>query len=219
MSSLSKPRLENTILTQLIHLTLEKLSRKIKLSGIRPTARWQKKIIGFEKVVFALPVVPNFQVSHQWVRELKRNGARTIVGVYFRIPDDEEVLVGHYAKNHARMTVGEAEGLIRSVENPMGYEVLIPRKIQVAEVRRIKPVPQLVGWRYRPSSHGQKPCGCPVCLRRGEFKSSKIRQRWKQEDELVEAEFARMLSEPAPANDFSREQRKQKVRDWQLNKT
>lgn len=34
--------------------------------------------------VFALPVTANFLISHQWVREIKRRGFRSAVGVYFQ---------------------------------------------------------------------------------------------------------------------------------------
>jgi hypothetical protein len=39
---------------------------------------------------------------------MKRRGQAAIVGVYFRIPDEEVVWVGHYNQAHRRMTAAEA---------------------------------------------------------------------------------------------------------------
>lgn len=66
--------------------------------------------------VFAMPVTRNFQVSHQWLRELKRHGGGTIVGVYFRLPDDEPVEVGHFGGAHVRTTAADAVRLMLGAE-------------------------------------------------------------------------------------------------------
>ena len=205
-------------MTQLLHLSSEKLAKEIRIGGIKPNRSIAVKRLGVDRAVYALPIVPNFQVSHQWVRELKRNGVRTIVGVQFRIPDSQIVLVGHYNSKHKAMTVGEAEALIRSIDDPMGYEVLVPRKIDTHEITRIKPVPQLVGWRYNPKAHGRKPCGCPVCTKPGDYKSSEIRRKWKANEALLDEEFTQLIadeefSDPNP----KRKSRRKKVRDWQWN--
>ena len=46
--------------------------------------------------VYAVPVIPNHATTHQWARELKRRGVRTLICVQFRIPSSESVLVGKY---------------------------------------------------------------------------------------------------------------------------
>ena len=42
-----------------------------------------------------MPVTPDFYASHQWLRELKRKNAGDVLGVYFRIGDEETVYLGH----------------------------------------------------------------------------------------------------------------------------
>jgi hypothetical protein len=128
-----------------------------------------------------MPVTKNFYVSHQWLRELKRRGQRTFVAVHFRIPDDVVVLIGHYNKEHITVTAAEAVALVMREASPEGYEVIVPRAIEPDEIHAIRDVPQVVGWRYFPGSHGRKPCGCPVCVPRGEIKSRKLRARYYAE--------------------------------------
>ena len=158
-----------------VHLTPEKYVKAIKRAGIK--AQYARE--GFPKGVFAMPVVPDFYVSHQWLRELKRGGQRTIWGVYFRIPDEEEVWVGHYYRSQVLVAACEAVEIIMKQDETEGYQVFVPRKIEKGEIHKIRALPQVVGWRYYPGAHGRKPCGCPVCLRRGEIKSSKIRKAWQ----------------------------------------
>lgn len=121
--------------------------------------------------------MPNFYASHQWLRELKRKGARTIAGVYFRIPDEESVWLGHYRHVHERMTASQAGGFLAELSSFEGYEVIVPRKILAREVHRTAELPQVLGWRYSPGSHGRKPCGCDFC-QRGLFGGRRIRERY-----------------------------------------
>ena len=162
-----------------VHLASDKDSDSIRRSGIKPRRIGEGAHEGYDRIVFAMPVTDNFYVSHQWLRELKRSGQRTIVGVYFRIPDEQTVMVGHYNQAHAEMTANEASGLIFNLENAEGYEVVIPRKIEADEIHKIKSLPQVLGWRYYPEAKGRKPCGCPVCIRPGEIKSRRIREAYE----------------------------------------
>ena len=73
-----------------VHVTDEKNAPAMRRSGIAMSK--------YGRGVYAMPVMPSFIVSHQWLRELRRGGARTLVGVYFRIDDDEPVRFGHYGK-------------------------------------------------------------------------------------------------------------------------
>lgn len=126
-------------------------------SGIKPLpkAGWRG--------VFAMPVTRNFYISHQWLRELKRNGQRTIYGIYFRIPDTEAVWVGHYNRNHREMSAAQAAAVMLSSESREGYEVIVCRKVKSTEIHRIRRVPQIVGWRYMPGAHELSTCMCVVC--------------------------------------------------------
>jgi hypothetical protein len=62
-------------------------------------------------------------------------------------------MVGRYNQAHRRMTAAEASGEFMSAENREGWEVIIPHRIEAGEIRRVKALPQMLGWRYFP---GQK---------------------------------------------------------------
>ena len=88
-----------------VHLALESQSKQIQRVGI---SRLRKPFGECPGGVFAVPVVRDFYVSHQWLRELKRRNAGPIVGIYFRIPDTDTVWVGHYNQNHREMSAAES---------------------------------------------------------------------------------------------------------------
>ncbi|HEY0604400.1 MAG TPA: hypothetical protein VGD58_15875 [Herpetosiphonaceae bacterium] len=155
-----------------VHLTPEKHARSIRRAGIKAQPIHPSVPPG----VFAMPVVPNFYQSHQWLRELKRRGQRTFTAVYFRIPDPTPVLVGRYNQPHHEISAAEALALLLHGHAELGYEVVIPRSIDPREIRAIRLVNQGVGWRYYPSAHGDRPCPCSRCQPRGEIKSRRIRQ-------------------------------------------
>ncbi len=164
-----------------VHLAPERLARKMRYGGIK-TARVFLRNADVRRGVYAFPVLPNYTLSHQWLRELKRGGARTIVGVYFRLPDDEPVVLGHYGRGHIWVTASVAAGFLRRMtgrdKDMRGYEIIIPRKIQPKEIRKVRALPQKLGWRYWPEAHGHRPCGCPVCWERGSIRSRRIRDEW-----------------------------------------
>jgi hypothetical protein len=158
-----------------VHLSPEKNVKAILRSGVTRLRRGGSRPGG----VYAMPVTRNFYVSHQWLRELKRGGQRTICAVYFRIPDDEQVWVGHYGQNHRAMSAAEAAAVMMSAESREGYEVIIPRKIASSEIHRVRNLPQVVGWRYRPGSHKLSTCMCIVCNPPGTFNSRKKGRAWE----------------------------------------
>jgi hypothetical protein len=155
----------------LVHLADAKDIAAIRRSGIRTDK--------YADGVFAMPVLPNFVVSHQWLRELKRGGARTLSAVHFRIPDDEIVMFGHYVGEPVAASAAEAAGAIMRAEEPLGMQILVQRAIAAKEIHAFRAVPQTVGWRYFPSAHDVKPCGCPACVRRGAIKSRKLRDAYE----------------------------------------
>lgn len=164
-------------MAQFIHLTDERLVRQIERNGIKPGELWDSE----DRRVYATPVLQDFMVSHQWLRELKRRGIRTISAVQFRVADDESVQVGHFWTEMKRCTAAEAVAFF--LENPkaLGLQVVFSRKIFPKEIMRIYQPTQVAGWRYFPGAHSKKPCGCPLCLRRGEIKSRKIREAYEKE--------------------------------------
>ena len=129
--------------------------------------------------VFAMPVTRNFYISHQWLRELKRGNSGPISGVYFRIPDKLQVWVGHYAQAHRLMTAAEAIAEFMNAQTREGWEVVIPRRIESSEIYRIRQLPQVIGWRYKPGSHGSKPCGCDFC-QRGQYGAKRLREEYNR---------------------------------------
>ncbi len=123
--------------------------------------------------VYAVPVVPNHATTHQWARELKSRGARTLICVQFRIPNDEPVLVGKYQSQKSQMTASEASAAFMQHTDPMGLEVIVPRKIMPNEITRTYLAPRVTGWRYFPEAKGKKPCRCKICSR-GEIKAQRL---------------------------------------------
>jgi hypothetical protein len=152
------------------HLAREKDERAIRRGGIKPSPVVEG-IVG----VYAMPVLPDFFASHQWLRELRRLGSTPLVAIDFVIPDGEEVYAGHYSSLGAKTTAAQASAVIMRAEDPRGYQVVIPRKIEVRELARTRRVPQVVGWRYRPDAHGKPPCTCDFC-QRGTFKAASLRE-------------------------------------------
>lgn len=167
----------------LVHLTSHKNLQKILRSGIIGAKKniycQQKQQLYQEinKAVYCMPVLPNYYLSHQWLRELKRSGQNNFVGVYFKLDSKESVWVGHYNQPHIQVTVNEAINLIMNAD-AQGYEIIVPRSINSKEIHKIKSLPQILGWRYYPQAHSDKPnCACPMCLPSGSIKSRKLRER------------------------------------------
>ncbi len=155
-----------------VHIADEKNAKRIAKNGI--------KIGKGRNGIFCMPVTKDFSISHQWLRELKRNGAKTLVGVYFKIKSNEKVWFGKYFENHRFEEAGKALKAFRKVEDKLGFEFLIERKIESNEISKIKSLPQNVGWRYSPTSHERKlNCGCPICISRGGIKSKKKREKFE----------------------------------------
>jgi len=154
----------------LVHITDEKNSARIKRSGIA---------LGKDRrVIFFMPVVQDHFISHQWLRELRRSGARVLIGVYFRLPTEEIVWAGKYNVPHRQMSLGEAIRQMTALADPLGYEIFVERKIEANEITKIRHLPQKIGWRYQPHAHGKQPCPCPACLPRGSLKSRRIRDKY-----------------------------------------
>src|SRR5215470_2080907 len=95
-----------------VHLTSERSIKLIRRNGISRIRKQRDRPRG----IYAMPVTRNFYVSHQWLRELKRRGGATIVGIYFRVPDVETVWVGHYNQAHQQMTAAQASALMTTTE-------------------------------------------------------------------------------------------------------
>lgn len=157
-----------------VHLAPEAQVRLIRRTGIR---RLRKGSAGRPGGVYAVPMTQNFYVSHQWLRELKRFHPGPMIAVQFRIPDPEQVWVGHYHRTHRSMTASEAVAEFMAAEDPLGWEVIIPRMIKPSEIHRTRRLPQVLGWRFSPEAKGKPPCClCRYCIR-GEYGSRRLRDR------------------------------------------
>lgn len=166
-----------------IHLAPESVVKRIRRNGIQPTSirgwgpRWH--LPGTDRLVWSFPVTPNYTVSHQWLRELKRGGARTLAAVEFRIGDDEVVFARHYSEIPRKMSAAAAVGVILSHPEPLGYEVMIPRRIRPAEIVAVRRVAQKLGWRRIPGTQQALICTCPVCVPPGTVKSARRRAQFE----------------------------------------
>ena len=128
--------------------------------------------------IFFMPITQDFYISHQWLRELKRRGIRTFVGVYFKLKSNEIVWFGKYHEGHTRMELGKALAQFMKADDKLGFEFLIERKINAKEIDKIKHLPQTIGWRYMPDSHKRAlTCACPMCISPGEINSRKKREK------------------------------------------
>ncbi len=123
-----------------------------------------------------MPVLQNFYISHQWLRELKRRGAKSYVGVYFKMNSKEKVYAGRYNKYHRLIELGEAIKEIQTIKDPLGYEIIIDRRIEAKKISKIKNLSQTIGWRFNPWAKGERPCGCEFCIRNA-IKGDRIRQK------------------------------------------
>jgi hypothetical protein len=157
-----------------VHLAPESRVALIRRNGIR---RLRRAGDDFPGGVFATPVTRNFYVSHQWLRELKRRNQGPVTAVYFRVPDDQKVWVGHYNQGHRWMSAAEAVGEFAAAEDAQGWEVVIPRRIEVGELHRVRQLPQVIGWRFFPTAKGKPPfCTCKFCVR-GDYGARRMRER------------------------------------------
>ncbi|MET9950283.1 HEAT repeat domain-containing protein [Streptomyces sp. NPDC006339] len=156
-----------------VHLTPAAHAARIRRGGVRAGGGRAGR------GVYLFPVLPSYTLTHQWLRELaRRPGPRGLVAVHVRLPDDEPVTVGRYSEREpARTTAAEAVRRIGALEDPRGWEVFLPRAVARAEVRQVRAVRQVSGWRYFPGAHGVVPCTCAGCRVRGEYGSRRLRER------------------------------------------
>ncbi|MEU2237168.1 HEAT repeat domain-containing protein [Streptomyces vietnamensis] len=156
-----------------VHLTPGANAARVRRSGLRAAGH------GERRGVFLFPVLPSYTLTHQWLRELSRRpGPRGLVAVQVRLPDGEPVSVGRYSdREPARVTAAEAVRRVAEAADARGWEVFLPRSVTRAEVRHIRPVRQVNGWRYRPDAHGTPPCLCFGCRERGGYGSRRLAER------------------------------------------
>lgn len=159
-----------------VHIADQRMARRMLRGGIRATGFVARDTESPRRGVFCVPVVANFQMTYQWLRELKRRGHKLACGVQFRIGDGEPVLVGHYNEVPQEMTAAQSVAFFLQAEDSRGLQVVVPRAIAVREITSVRSVPQVTGWRFHPAAKGRRPLW-PV---NGETNASKLRRRIEQ---------------------------------------
>ncbi|WP_194896474.1 HEAT repeat domain-containing protein [Catenulispora pinisilvae] len=160
-----------------VHLTPEKNAARVRRSGLSPVSRSRGD--DPRPGLYCTPLLGDYTLTYQWSREIKRWKSPRLVAVHFRIPDDTAVTVGYYGNVPQEVTAAQAVArfLSLSPEEMRGYEVFLRRGVAAQEIRRIRSLNRPVGWRYEPTAHGRRPCPCPACMARGEYRISRIRDK------------------------------------------
>jgi hypothetical protein len=152
--------------TRFLHLAPASKERAIQRTGLagRRAAFVDEAGAGvtLARAVYALPVVPDFWTTHQWVRELRRHNNERVVAVHFRLPDDEPVHAGRFAEPHRLLPAAAAARWV--MDHPDGAEVVVPRSVARREVVAVRAAPQLVGWAQSPEQKDPFGCVCVGCL-------------------------------------------------------
>lgn len=154
---------------RLVHLAPESRRKAIERSGIRASAALvvagSSARTRVPRAVYAMPVLLDFSVSYQWLRELRRWHGERMIAVHFVVPSDEPVLVGRYDAPHEALPLRDA--IRRVLAAPMGSELVLTRAIRAREVVGIRDVTQLVGWTEVPEPGGAFDCLCAACVAPG----------------------------------------------------
>ncbi|MFC5862602.1 hypothetical protein ACFPT7_09895 [Acidicapsa dinghuensis] len=156
-------------MAQFIHLADAKHIPRIERNGIlaRSTRLGQK---GF----YCTPVVLDYFRTHQWLRELKRSGVKTIQAVQFDLVPETLVWIGKYNGDFLEVTAAEASLIFNEHDDGLGLEVIVPHSVSRTSITRIYSPSQVLGWRIHPKAKGSKPfCGCRYC-NRGEINAYRV---------------------------------------------
>src|SRR5260370_21392813 len=104
-----------------IHIADERVARRSLRGGIRATVFTspdRHMVASPRRGVFCVPVVPNFQSTFQWLRELKRRGYSRLCGIQFRIDDGESVFVGYYSQCPQKITAAQSVAFFLLCDDP-----------------------------------------------------------------------------------------------------
>lgn len=176
-----------------VHVTAAKYEAAIRRSGLGGAKHdlWGAKLK--RRSVFCFPVLESHTLTHQWTREIGKWRRQPLIGVYFRIPDDEQVICTQLDSRSAKYTsAAESIGVIRQHEDIAGFEVIVQRPIRSNEIQRIAPIRGVIGWRHYPHAHGKAPCACEYC-QKGQPSSRRILERADREERKRDAERLRRI--------------------------
>jgi hypothetical protein len=62
--------------------------------------------------------------------------------------------------------------------DPLGLQIVVPRRIAASDIHRIRPLPHTLGWRYSPAARARGFCGCIQCNPPGSINARRKRQAW-----------------------------------------
>ena len=153
----------------LVHITKAENKKSILRSGI--------KVGKYSKSLYFMPHTQNFLISHQWARELKRCGVKNFIAIDFRLPKIEEVWFGKYFEGHKKLPLNIAIEIFLAQDDKYGYEFILERKVEAKEIINTRIIQKPMGWRYEPNSHGKQPCPCPMCILRGGYRTSGLKEK------------------------------------------
>jgi hypothetical protein len=150
------------VVTQFVHLADSSKIGRITKAGISVSRTRIDGVKGF----YCTPVCRDYYRTHQWLRELKRTGVKSIHAVQFQIDPDALVWVGQYNGEHIKVRAAEAARIFQEHTSGLGLEVVIPARLHKSSIKRVYMPSQVIGWRFSPESKGKKPfCGCKFCNR------------------------------------------------------
>jgi hypothetical protein len=170
-----------------VHITAAKYEPAIRRSGL---AGAKNELFGSRlkrRSIFCFPVLQSHTLTHQWAREIAKWRRQPLIGVYFRIPDDETVICCRLDKSVVRrMPAAQAVALIRSHEDMQGFEVIVERAVRRSEISRVAAIRNVIGWRHFPGSRGRAPCACEFC-QKSQPSSRRIMVRAEREEQKLAA--------------------------------
>lgn len=168
---------------RLVHLAREADARAIERAGIRarvtaiPIERGRSIEL---RAVYAMPVMPDFAATYQWLRELRRWHGQRMVAVHFVGASDELAFVGRYDAPHERLPLGDAIRHLRAA--PLGAELILPRSVRAREVVAIRQTTQLVGWTEVAPPRVAIDCLCQACVGPGTRDlMHRVRAAWERQ--------------------------------------
>jgi len=157
-------------MAQFVHLIDSKNTKHIARVGILAANTRIESVKGF----YCTPVCRDIYRTHQWLRELKRGGFKSVHAVQFRLPPKTIVWIGRYNEEHIQVTASEAAGIFDKHEDGLGLEIIVPYSLAPSAITRVYLPSQILGWRYHPEAKGKKPfCGCRYC-NRGEINAYRV---------------------------------------------
>lgn len=162
--------MRNAIVTQFVHLFDANKTSRITKSGILAT----KTNLDGKRGFYCTPVAMDFYRTHQWLRELKRSGVKTIHAAQFELNPGTPVWVGRYNGDHIEVTAAVAASIFKEHKDGLGLDVIVPHSVLRSAITRIYAPSQVIGWRIHPEAKGKKPfCGCKYC-NRGEINAYRV---------------------------------------------